>query len=134
MKKILLLLILSSFTYTMQPHHNHLYAPKPHRAHHLYVQRRSSQLPMEYLIRPDTPRFDESATPPRQTSAPARLEYSIPMSPQEQVHIEEVKARAQESKHLSKNKIACLVATTAITSAVLTAAVTLTIHFTQCQK
>ncbi len=52
----------------------------------------------------------------------------------EAVHVAEVQAHASEVKSLSKKKVACLVAATAITSSILTAAVTLTIHFTECQK
>lgn len=64
----------------------------------------------------------------------------MPMSPvpspysPEEIHVVEVQAHAQEVKAISKKKIACFVAASAITSAVLTAAVTLTIHFTDCKK
>lgn len=125
MKMILLLLILSPFTYTMQPH---LHSPKPHRLHQLYAQRLSSQLPMDLIGRPDTPR-------PR-GSTPPKLDYAMQMSPfsPEALHAEESKANAVVVRALSKKKIACLVATSAIISAILTATVTLTIHFTECKK
>lgn len=55
-----------------------------------------------------------------------------PISPEE-VHVVELQTHAQETVALSKKKIACLVAASAITSAILTATVTLTIHFSSCK-
>lgn len=51
----------------------------------------------------------------------------------EEVHIEEIKAHAQEVKAISKKKIACYVATTGIISALLGAGVTLAIQFGSCK-
>ncbi len=107
----------------------HLYSPKPNRAHHLYTLRHTSQLPIDLLRRPDTPRPDRIPTPPQDWS----IQMS-PMTPEQEVHVEEVRANAVVVRAMSKKKIACLVAVTAITSALLTATVTLTIHFTDCKK
>jgi len=120
MKKIMLLLTVL----TINPMNVH--SPRPMHAYQIHAQKRESQLPLELLARPATPSPDRSPTPPL-------LDYAIPISPAE-VHVEEVRAHAQEVVALSKKKIACLVAASAITSAILTAGVTLTIHFTECQK
>jgi len=94
------------------------------------MQRHTSQLPIDLITRPGTPR---PRTPHDRCNNHA-IDFPLgSMSPQE-VHVEEVRAHAQEVRALSKKKIACLVAASAITSAVLTAAVTLTIHFTECGK
>lgn len=93
--------------------------------------RRESLIVPQFALKrsPEIDDLHSAATPPRLSRS---IEIS-PMSPEE-IHVVEVQAHAQETKALSKKKIACLVAATAITSSVLTAAVTLTIHFTECKK
>jgi hypothetical protein len=48
------------------------------------------------------------------------------------IKIAEIKAHEREVKETSKKNIACLVATSAIAASLITAGVTLTIHFTTC--
>lgn len=65
--------------------------------------------------------------------SPPRFDHVVSISPEE-IKIHEIKAHVQEVKAISRKKIACIVAVSAVTSAILTAAVTLTIHFTECKK
>ena len=142
MKRIVLFATTLMCFVVIKPMHNqHLSAPKPRREHnHLYAHRLRTQLPLpielvkpEPIERPATPRLSDSDTPPRQTSAPAimdsrgrspnkPLDYTIsmsPMSPQEQIQVEHIRANAVIVQSLSKKKIAVLVAASAITSSVL---------------
>ena len=52
----------------------------------------------------------------------------------EVVHVAEIKAHASEVKSISRKKVACYVAASAIISSILTSTVILTIHFTECSK
>lgn len=122
MKVMFIFLLFSNATFSMR-------YPIP-----LYPNRLESQLPIEYLNRPGTPRpslyRDRAATPPIRPSTP---DFQGPFSPNA-VRMEEVRAHAQEAKALSKKQIACIAGAAAIVSAALTATVTLTIHFTECNK
>lgn len=60
--------------------------------------------------------------------------HSIDIPSPTTVRVEEIRAHTQEIRSISKRKIACLVAVSSITGAVLAAAVTMSIHFSNCGK